>query len=611
MARRQKRPTAHKSSSSKFSSSPTPSPAPRLACTLWPKLSTSSAQPSTRLEDFDGDLRAWNAAWEQELADTYNDQTQPFITGKRLVESQVCSKHLDEYAHACRERGRQGVNYKGVTFSEEVRDFDFEARYARPWEEASVERREEIVLEALEHHAATMGDEVRILVPELVLNDLTEGDGSGLFRLIDKNLVSADTEEFAIVSHPQLDRLYGFTRSADDDQIPLSRAMRAFMEEVLLLRHSMLLGVLSDILRLLIGKELSPCGIIGNTAREMADLRNCPGFVADSATPSTKDFAELTLTNLVEETCHAFGCRKTETEEGGRLMYCSACQSVGRWVPYCSVECQKSDRKLGDHKTTCGKRLSEVASVPLYSASDLASTSSTVNRHLRRQLDALARNPDILWHTFDERETISTTFGRGDGSGRVPEGAEQLEAHHLANRKLAIEQKDPLAIGIIALAVTEGVKCTDLELKWYRTEEEIEARRKERARLLSLMRGQLQREFELTEDGLDETMALALREMPEWAKNAHRDTLEGAQRLARQQDSLDRGRYQDVYELHNFSPDMPETIKTLFRLTTNARLTPECHDPNVDEATQDRAWRKVFEASDALINDDAELEEQD
>lgn len=33
--------------------------------------------------------------------------------------------------------------------------------------------------------------------------------------------------------------------------------------------------------------------------------------------------------------------------------------------------------------------------------------------------------------------------------------------------------------------------------------------------------------------------------------------------------------------------------------------------PNADEETKHRAWRKVFEASDMFMNEDAELEEQD
>lgn len=198
--------------------------------------------------------------------------------------------------------------------------------------------------------------------------------------------------------------------------------------------------------------------------------------------------------------------------------------ALSRWR-FCVSECQKADRKLGYHKRTCGKRLSDVDPVPLYSASDLASSSSTVNRHLRRQLDALARNSDALWHTFNGHETISTMFGCGDGSG-TPEGAEELKAHHLANRKLAVEQKDPLAIGIIALAATEGFKSTDLDLKWHRTEAEIAKSRREAARLLAVTKEQLRREFELTEDELEDTMVLALRNMPEWGQEAHKATVD-------------------------------------------------------------------------------------
>lgn len=46
--------------------------------------------------------------------------------------------------------------------------------------------------------------------------------------------------------------------------------------------------------------------------------------------------------------------------------------------------------------------------------------------------------------------------------------------------------------------------------------------------MIAVTRKQLQREFELTEEALEEAMALALREMPGLAMEVQQDTLEEA-----------------------------------------------------------------------------------
>lgn len=160
--------------------------------------------------------------------------------------------HLEEPAHAVRLKGRASIALQREIFADMVHQATFEEKYVPAMEQASVARGEEVVLQALEKGATYAREDVRILAPELVLKDLTEEHGRGLFRLVDKNLVPANAEGFAIVPHPQLDRLYGFTRSASEDQVPLSRAVRAFMEGLSLLRHSLLLAVLSGVLGLLV-----------------------------------------------------------------------------------------------------------------------------------------------------------------------------------------------------------------------------------------------------------------------------------------------------------------------------------------------------------------------
>lgn len=156
---------------------------------LWPELSSSSDLPSTRLEDFGGDLRPWNAAWEQEIADTYNDQTKPFITGVRFVETRVCSVHLDVLGHAVRAKGRRGLALQESILSYIAQESDFEENYVRKWEEASVERREEVVLKALHRAAKEGGEETRILAPELVLRGLTESLQRRRTRNLQRTLV--------------------------------------------------------------------------------------------------------------------------------------------------------------------------------------------------------------------------------------------------------------------------------------------------------------------------------------------------------------------------------------------------------------------------------------
>lgn len=147
----------------------------------------------------------------------------------------------------------------GDFFSEVIASVDLrKGTCMRKWEEASVECREEIVLEALHHEAVDMSEDVRILAPEIVPKDLTEGDGSRLFRLLDKNLVPWKPSSSLSSLNPQFDRLYSFTRSASDEQLPPPRGVRGFMEEVHLLRHSLFFNFFADILQLLVRSQVPP-----------------------------------------------------------------------------------------------------------------------------------------------------------------------------------------------------------------------------------------------------------------------------------------------------------------------------------------------------------------
>jgi hypothetical protein len=144
------------------------------------------------------------------------------------------SSFLDEAAFADREEGKRMVLHQADMLSEKVTASDY-ATYTKKWKDFSVKEREDLFLDVLARSQETSemqhSDSIsaRINCPEFSLEDMTGGDGSGYFRLVDALMTEGrivDGERQIFVPQAAWEKKYGF-KLDDDTSLQPSKALRA------------------------------------------------------------------------------------------------------------------------------------------------------------------------------------------------------------------------------------------------------------------------------------------------------------------------------------------------------------------------------------------------
>lgn len=194
-------------------------------------------------------------------------------------------------------------------------------------------------------------------------------------------------------------------------------------------------------------------------------------------------------------------------------------------------ECQV--RHFPSHKKSCGKRLSEAESVPIFSTSTLSQSGTPLSPFLVRQLHAQKLHPQAYWIHFVGEQVAGVTLPTYDQPDVDPVKALQsLTFHHemLKARERAIYEKDPMSIGLVARSALDIVSAAggidEIGLAMSRSHRREAAKLKEAKEERSAdFKRQVCTEFEITEAQLDDLMEQAELEGPDWYKTIRRSTI--------------------------------------------------------------------------------------
>lgn len=241
----------------------TDSPAPQ---TPTPPIPPTPSQPAQRpprrdsldtiiFSDYYGDVRAWNAAWEEQNARVFAPGSKVLLSEQT---AQQQSRHLDEFMFNQRRKGWDSLGESAWNIFEAVGFCtpDSELVYER-WRGKTLEEREEIVLAALAglHSGDSKLDKKREInrrsAPEITLEGMAGGGGQGFVRLVNA-VLPGEKSSYSIVCNSAFERVYGFRADGDESLAPLSKRLRAWQDEELLVRASYLQGFVSRALELIV-----------------------------------------------------------------------------------------------------------------------------------------------------------------------------------------------------------------------------------------------------------------------------------------------------------------------------------------------------------------------
>lgn len=207
------------------------------------------------LKDFDDGTLESVRRWYSELQEISNwlyqagspclvDPTQP----------NQYSRHLSQEAFDMRELGRFSVSMSAQKLFYNLSAPTFGDKYVKPWKALSTASQEKLLLEAFasyDREDTTQSfafSRSHKLVPEFDINDLIAEEGQGLvdlFNHLRRHLANYPTLSEKPIPNEKFFGKFGIGQQ----ELPLSRADRAFHEEYLLKRHSLLFTAVAVLLR--------------------------------------------------------------------------------------------------------------------------------------------------------------------------------------------------------------------------------------------------------------------------------------------------------------------------------------------------------------------------
>ncbi|GAA5975666.1 hypothetical protein JCM5350_002685 [Sporobolomyces pararoseus] len=344
-----------------------------------------------------GGRKGWNDEHER-IMDWFYQPGSPCLVDPRFPSQH--SGYLSPEAVDVRARGRPAIAYATQSLTYTLHKSFFVKQYVNPWLSLKNKKKQQqlllSVLADVDRMHPTFGKN-RKLLPEVVLEDPLAEGGQGLVSLFNRLRDHLGVNDLVLSEHPipneKFFRKFGIV---DDQQVPASSSDRAFQEEYLMRRHSLLLAFV----------DLTLQRIIGQSAPASSQpIASTPSDVTrNSELPSTFGSPGRFF---VEERCTT--CNKVaRNAETNQLLMCLKCKkNVDRIQVYCSETCQKEH--WPKHKKDCGKSIRDIHPIPTPiarpaspSSSSSASKTAKPRSVSQRRLQSFIRtnleaNPEEFW----------------------------------------------------------------------------------------------------------------------------------------------------------------------------------------------------------------------
>ncbi|GAA5927699.1 hypothetical protein JCM10213_000870 [Rhodosporidiobolus nylandii] len=397
------------------------------------------------------DMRRWNAKWEKTLA-----TAMWFVVHDSYSNIDASSALCDSALWLAKAQTQELANLVGLVSKSFLNS---KAGFFLPtlWQELDFNLREEQFFLTLiqAEQEPTVGKD-RGLCPEITLENICGGDGSGYLRLLDHFVQSGlDFPEgktgFNEVIHPVWDKRARIQRNSSGTLQPQDRAVRQQQTEATQVRsrHLYLAYFTLMLTRNLLTLTSSAADPLNDYDREFWPVQKLtrsgqkPSPPPPSMNPhphwrehyegkyagknvQTKLFGPMAKDRNPDgpERCYACGREASEVQElldaKKQLSFCSACAKIERRIGYCSRDCQVRHYKL-EHKEICGKSLQDAWPAPVFSPAPAVPPPSA---SAVWQYEHMRLTPGVLYHATNNSnrppDGWDDSYNFFDGSDVVP-----------------------------------------------------------------------------------------------------------------------------------------------------------------------------------------------
>ncbi|KAJ7271040.1 hypothetical protein C8J57DRAFT_992789, partial [Mycena rebaudengoi] len=224
---------------------------------------------------------------------------------------------------------------------------DFEEK----WKSLPRSEREDLVLRALVKTTSVGSDMEprRLWCPEVTLAFLAGGSGEGYLRLLTQ-LMPDDLEEQ--ITEPRIIPQKGvdsLLKSISDLSAQMFRMGRMYYLSLAIWYILLAFYGIEE-------EATTVKSVRSSNSDSDSFFKRASTVLGEDSVKKMRKEHKAERAHLVNE---CWGCGKPESSESFKT--CGRCRVIGRWIRYCSPECQLNDWKTGPHphKKICGKPLTE------------------------------------------------------------------------------------------------------------------------------------------------------------------------------------------------------------------------------------------------------------